>query len=149
MFSSCKYRGDCFSPKYTPCSSSRSSSQCPRADISKDTFPYLRQFLLQQQHLAEQRGFHLPAAHSHCCQKLESWTQTAPVRLEQGFSAAAVQLEHLPQPKWGDDKGKGLSHCPQLRARKTDLEAIKQFRMMGKNVWHFTYSTCCTHCIQR
>lgn len=41
MFSSCKHRRDCFSPKYTPCSSSRSSSQCPRAEISKDTFPCL------------------------------------------------------------------------------------------------------------
>lgn len=148
MFSSRKNRGECF-PQNALYIALQGAAHNALEQNSKDTLP-LCQLLLQQQYtLAEQRGFHLPAAQSHFCQSLESWAQTARVRLDQGFSAAAAQLEHLLQPEWGDGKGKGQFHCPHLRARKTDLETIKQFRMVEKNIWCFTYSTCHAHCIQR
>lgn len=148
MFSSYKHRRDCF-PQSTLYAALQGAAHNALEQRFPRTHSHLCQFLLQQQYLGWKKRLPLACCTQPLLSEVGEPNTTAPVRLDQGSSAAAAQLEHLPQPKWGDGKGKGQSHCPQFRARKTGLGAIKQFRMIGESVWHFTYSTCRTHCIQR
>lgn len=131
MFSSDKHRKDCF-PQNTLYIALQGTAHKGLEQISKDTFPSLP----------------VPTAAAvpwlnkedstcllHTVTSVRVW-RAEHKQLQSGWIKASQQLQHSLSTyrSQNEGKGKGQSHRPQLRARKIDLEAIKQFRMMGENV---------------
>lgn len=65
------------------------------------------QLLLQQQHLCWANGILFACCTQPLLSEAGDLNTVAQVRLDQSFSAAAAQLEHLLQPKWGMGGEKG------------------------------------------
>lgn len=118
------------------CITLQGAAQCSRAEMLRTHYYLCPVTLAAVIPWLSQRGLLFACCTQPLLSEVGELNTATQVRLDQGFSAAAAQLEHLPQPKWGDGKERvGQLHCPQFGVRKTDVEAIEPFRWWGKNTW--------------
>lgn len=139
MVSSYKLRRDCL-----PQNTLYLALQGAAHNALEQRFPRMHSllchFLLQQQYLGCTKRLPLACCTQPLLSEVGEPNTTAPVRLDQGFSAAAAQLEQLAQPKRGNGKGKGQSHCPQIMARKTEFGGNNNSGRWGEGlILHLLY----------